>query len=151
MFVAAAMTCAAEESENVIVVENADAEPTAVVSTTTETNTADIVLNDIDPVVDSRFYVSEDRNVYFIELGNKFIRVRDFKTHKLISTLSIYLHKEAGTWVENADCVMEYEGQYYPAKRILTGKGICYKGAKHRQWVPMNRVRSVEHEYRIWL
>jgi len=148
MFVATAMTCSANnESENV---ENAAAEPATEIAAEPETNVALTVLNDIDPVKSSSFYVSEDRNVYFVECGSRFIRVKDLNG-KLVSTISRYLSEEAGIWVENADCVMQYQGQFLPAKRILNGKGICYKAAKHRQYVPLNRVRSVENEFRVWL
>lgn len=153
MFVATAMTCAAEnESENNAVVMNAAPETEEIAAAEPETeNVAEVILNDIDPVVTSSFYVNEDRQVFFIEVGERFIRVKDYKTHKLVYTISKYLATENGTWVNGANSVMEFEGRYYPARRILNGKGITYKGAKHRQYVSMKRVRSVEREYQIWL
>lgn len=145
-----AMNCAAE-NENVVVNAAAEPEITEIAAEAPETeNVAEIVLNDIDPVISSRFYVNENREVFVVEMGERFIRVKDFNG-KLVSTISRYLSEEAGEWIEGADAVMYYEGRFYPAKRILNGKGICYKAAKHRQYVPMKRVRSVEKEYQIWL
>lgn len=153
MFVAAAMTCSANnESENV---ENAAAEAPAaeaVAEMVPEMNTAEAVLEMIDGNIMSRgFYLNEERELFVVEYGERMIRVRDFSTGKLLSTLSIYLNKENGDWIEGANSVICYEGRFYPAKRILNGKGITYKGAKHAQRVEMKRVRSVEREYQIWL
>lgn len=150
MFVATAMTCSANnESENV---ENAaEPETTEIAAEAPEPNMLDEVFATIDPTVSSRFYVNEERQLFLVELGERFIRVRDFQTQKIVYTISKYLSEENGTWVNGADCVMQYQGQFLPAKRILTGKGIRYKAAKHCQYVPMNRVRSVEREYQIWL
>ena len=157
MFVMAIMMTtaifASAENENAVK-NNAAAEPeiTEIAAEAPETeNVAEIILNDIDPVVSTAFHVDENRQVYVIEIGERFIRVKDFQTMALIQTLSIYLNKENGTWVEGANNVMCYEGRFYPAKKILNGKGITYKGAKHAQYVPMKRVRSVEKEYQIWL
>lgn len=147
-----AIFAAAENNESENTGMNAaEAPETTVAAEAPETNVAEVILNDIDPVVSSHFYVNEDREIFFVEVGNRFIRVKDFPTGKLVSTISRYLSEEAGIWVENADCVMQYQGQFLPAKRILNGKGITYCAAKHRQWVPMNRVRSVEKEFRISL
>ncbi len=149
-----AMNCAAENNENVVVNAAAEPETTEIAEAPEmmpEMNTAEIVLNDIDPVVTSSFYVNEDRQVFFIEVGERFIRVKDYKTHKLVYTISKYLATENGTWVNGANSVMQWNGNFYPAKRILTGNGITYKGAKHAQRVEMKRVRSVEREYQIWL
>ncbi len=155
MFVAGVVTCVAN-NEKKEYVENA-AEASAEVETVAEApemmpeaNTAEIVLDMIDPAVSSRFYVNEERQLFVVEVGARFIRVKDLNG-KLVSTISKYLATENGTWVENADCVMQYEGQFLPAKRILNGKGITYRAAKHAQYVPMKRVRSVEKEYQIWL
>ncbi len=155
MFVAGVVTCVANnESENV---ENADAEPATEIAAEPENvaeapNMVDEVLATIDGTIVSRaFHVDEARNVYIVEFGERFIRVRDFATGKLVSTLSIYLNKENGTWIEGANNVMCYEGRFYPAKKILNGKGITYRAAKHAQYVPMKRVRSVEKDYQIWL
>lgn len=146
-----AIFAAAEENENVVVMDTAEA-PAEVETVAEAPNMVDEVLATIDGTIVSRaFHVDEARNVYIVEFGERFIRVRDFATGKLVSTLSIYLNKENGTWIEGANNVMCYEGRFYPAKKILNGKGITYKGAKHAQRVPMNRVRSVEQEYRIWL
>lgn len=150
MFVAAAMTCAAaNESENV---ENAAEPEIEAVAEASEMNTAEAVLEMIDGNIMSRgFYLNEERELFVVEYGERMIRVRDFSTGKLVSTLSIYLNKENGDWIEGANSVICYEGRFYPAKRILNGKGITYKGAKHAQRVEMKRVRSVEREYQIWL
>ncbi len=151
MFVATAMTCAAENNENV---ENAaEAPETTEIAEAPETeNVAEAVLEMIDGNIMSRgFYLNEERELFVVEYGERMIRVRDFSTGKLVSTLSIYLNKENGDWIEGANSVMYYEGRFYPAKRILNGKGITYRAAKHAQYVPMKRVRSVEKEYQIWL
>ena len=137
VMIAIAINCAAENN----VVEN----------NATETEIVNVVLNDIDPVLNTSFYLNEERELFVVEVGTRFIRVRDFKTGELVSTLSRYLSEEDGTWVAKADCVMQFAGKFYPAKRETRGNRIIYCGAKHRQYVTSKRVRSVEKEFGIRL
>lgn len=138
VMVAIAINCAAE-NENVV--ENNATE-----------NTADVVLNDIDPVLNTSFYLNEERELFVIEIGTRFIRIKGFEKHQLVQTISKYLSEENGTWIEGANSVMQIAGKFYPAvKREIKGKGIIYCGAKHRQCIPLKMVKSVEKEFGIRL
>ena len=117
----------------------------------TENNTtesvADIVLNEIDPVVASHFYFyDEEEQTFVVEYGRKFIRVRNIEDNKLVATLSINLHKEAGSWINGANNVVynASEDRFYPAKKMFRKGKLIYQGAKMSQSTPLKTVREVE-------
>lgn len=135
VMMAIATTCAASEV-NECVNENI-AEPVE--------NVVDEVLNAIEGyIVSTTFYADKD-NLYLVEYGTRFIRVRDFRTRELVYTLSIYLCKENGSWVNGANSVMrDASGTFVPAKAIRTKKGMEYPAAFCTQMIPVNRVKQLE-------
>lgn len=144
---AIAMTCAAGESEN-----KSNEPKTA--SELVEKDVATQVLDDIDPVVSSGFYYyNEEEQIFLVEMGKKFFRVRNIEDGKLVATLSVYLHKEAGTWVKDADCVIlnPKDGRFYPARREMQYGRLYYRGAKVWQSTRLAKVRKVEDELGITL
>lgn len=135
---AIAMTCAAET--------NKSDEPTTA-SEMVEKDVATAILDDIDPVVSSRFYFyNEEEQIFLVEYGTRFIRIRNIEDGKLVQTLSIYLHKEAGTWVDGANTVIfnEEDGRFYPAKREFRKGNLVYRGAKLYQATSLRKIREVE-------
>jgi chorismate mutase len=134
VMMAIATTCAAN-NENAVS-ENV-AEPVE--------NVVEEVLATIDgDIVCTTFYADKD-NLYLVEYGTRFIRVRDFRTRELVHTLSIYLCKENGSLVDGANSVMrDASGTFVPAKAIRTAKGMKYQAAFCSQMIPVNRVKQLE-------
>ena len=113
-------------------------------------NTVEEVLKTIDGNIWLQStYINENREVFIVEYGQRFIRVRDFKTHELVATLCKSVSESIGDWVEGANTVMydAYFKRYVPAIGIETDKGFIYKSAKHRQFVPKKRVASLRQEF----
>lgn len=138
-------TCAAEENECVMNENEAVVESVDVV---------DEILATIDADIETTsFYADKDNNLYLVECGKRFIRVRDFATNNLVYTISIYLSKENGVWVEGANSVLfdACTGRYYPAKAIRDGKGIKYVSAKSSQWIPNSSIKQIEKANNITL
>jgi hypothetical protein len=138
---AIAMTCAAE-SEN-----KNESENKTVASELVEKDVATAVLDDIDPVLTSHFYYfNEEEQIFLVECGQKFFRVRNIEDGKLVATLSVYLHKENGTWVDGANNVIynPADGRFYPAKREFRKGNLVYRGAKLYQATSLRRIREVE-------
>lgn len=134
-------TCAAEnENERVNECENVTVESVDVV---------DEILTTIDGEIETTsFYADSNDNLYLVECGKRFIRVRDFATRELVYTISIYLSKENGVWVNNANSVMRdaSTGRFVPAKAIRTTKGVKYQAANCSQIIPINRVKQLEEK-----
>lgn len=115
-------------------------------------NTVEEVLKTIDGNIWLQStYINENREVFIVEYGQRFIRVRDFKTHKLVATISISVAKDIDEWIDGANTVMydSAKQRFVPARGIETSKGIIYRSAKHRQYVPNNRIASLRQELRI--
>lgn len=137
VMMAIATTCSAA-TENESVNENAN------------NNVVEEVLANIDGTIKIQsLYIDEFRNMFLVEYGQRFIRVRDFKTHELVATLCKSVSESIGDWVDGANTVMydAYFKRYVPAVGIETDKGFIYKSAKHRQFVPKKRVASLRQEF----
>ena len=117
-------------------------------------NAVDEVLTTIDAdIVSKAFYVAPDSKLYQVEYGKRFIRIRDFRTHRLVSALSLYLCKENGNMIEGANSVL-YDSTtncFYPAKVIRTTGGITYQAANLAQSIPGGLVKQLEKSNRIKL